>query len=308
MRPDAAATRILMLHRVLDDTPAAFGLTGCYRMRGTALTTDELVRVLDEAGSILTLDAVERALARGEEPPAGSVLTFDDGYREHVEVVAPLLAARDASATFYVATGLRGDGRQVAVVDAWYWLLDHAEKPSARVPMPDGGEREGRIDTPEGKSRWVAGEPKAALLAATPAQQVAMVAALAESVGCALPHDLPARLYLRPRDWSALADIGMRVGAHSVTHPRLTLMDDDTLRVEVLASVDAVRHLGDQVAFAYPDGAYDDRVVSAVRRAGVSSSVTCEPGVVGRGAEPMCLPRVFIQPDGARSGSWKHSS
>jgi peptidoglycan/xylan/chitin deacetylase (PgdA/CDA1 family) len=80
-----------MLHRVLDGAPMSFGVPDCYRMRGTALTVAELERVLDEAGPIVPLEAVERALNAGETLPAGYVLTFDDGYREHLDVVTPLL-------------------------------------------------------------------------------------------------------------------------------------------------------------------------------------------------------------------------
>jgi peptidoglycan/xylan/chitin deacetylase (PgdA/CDA1 family) len=289
-----------MLHRVLDDAPVAFDLPSCYRMRGTALTVAELVRVIEEAGHILPLDAVEHAVDRGEEPPAGSVLTFDDGYREHLDVVAPLLAARGVSATFYVATGLHGEGSNVAVVDAWYWLLDHAAEGVARVPLPGGGAYRGRIDTYESKGAWVGGEPKAALLAATVAQQAVMLQGLAASTGCTPPSDLAARLYLRPSEWSSLVGLGMRVGAHSIRHPRLTQLEDDRLQTEIAGSVDAVRRLGGPVTFAYPDGAYEERVVHEVRRAAVSSSVTCEPGTVGRGADLMRLPRVFVAAPRAR--------
>ncbi|MCB9662810.1 MAG: polysaccharide deacetylase family protein [Alphaproteobacteria bacterium] len=288
------ATRILMFHRILGDASAVFDLPSCYRMRGTALTVPEFLRVVEDAGPVLRLEAVECALAAGERLPHGSVLTFDDGYREHLDVVAPLLAARGVSATFYVATGLHGEASDVAVVDAWYWLLDHAAGRVARVPLPGGGEHRGRVDTYECKTAWVEGEPKARLLAATPAQQAAMVAALADSVGCALPADLAARLYLRPSEWAALVGLGMRVGAHSVSHPRLTQVDDETLRAEVEGSVSAVRQLGGQVAFAYPDGAYDERVVREVSRAAVSSSATCEPGMVGRGDDLLRLSRVFV--------------
>lgn len=299
--------RILMLHRVLEDTPTAFGLPGSYRMRGTALTAGELERVLDDASPILGLDAVEHALSVGQAPPAGCVLTFDDGYREHLDLVAPMLAARGVTATFYVATGLHGDTSAVAFVDAWYWLLDHAEQGAAYVPMPDGGVYRGRVDTPAGKADWVGGEPKAAMLAATPAQRTAMLASLADSTGCALPLDLAARLYLRPREWSALASLGMRVGAHSVLHPRLTQVDDAELQAEVRGSIDTIGQLGGPVAFAYPDGAYDERVVREVRQANASSSVTCEAGTVGKSADRWRLPRVFIQPESARTGSWMRS-
>ncbi|MEZ4473413.1 MAG: polysaccharide deacetylase family protein [bacterium] len=296
-RPPDTATRILMLHRILDDQATAFGLPGCYRLRGTALTVDELSRLLDRVCPILPLDAVESALADHRAPPPGAVLTFDDGYREHLDVVTPLLDARGATATFYVASGLHGAGCEVSVVDAWYWLLDHARSPLARVPLPGGGEFRGRTDTLPGKQAWVMGEPKAALLAATPGQQQAMLAALATEVRADLPGDLASQLYLGRESWSELASRGMSLGAHSVHHPRLTQVDDTTLDHEVGASVDALRLLDRAVPFAYPDGAYDDRVIAAVRRAGVSSAVTCEPGEAGLGSDLMRLPRFFVRPD-----------
>jgi peptidoglycan/xylan/chitin deacetylase (PgdA/CDA1 family) len=288
--------QILMLHRVLDEAPAAFDLPTCYRMRGTALTVPELLRVIEQAHPIIPLDAVERALADGGAPPRGSVLTFDDGYREHLDVVAPIFAARGIPATFYVAAGLHGQGPAVAVVDAWYWLLDHATARDAQVPLPAGGVYRGRVDTPEGKAAWVGGAPKAALLAADPPQQAGMLRALAASAGCDLPDELAARLYLQRGEWPALVALGMRVGAHSLTHPRLTQLDDEALHAEVQGSVEALRPLCPPVAFSYPDGAFDARVVREVQRAGASSAVTCEAGVVRAGADRLRLPRLFVTP------------
>lgn len=290
------STRILMFHRVIEDVPAAFDLPNCYRMRGTALTTAELSRLLDNAGPILALDEVEQALEAGVRPPPGCVLTFDDGYREHLDVVAPLLADRGATATFYVATGLHGGGQRVAAVDAWYWLLDHAAQRIGQVPLPDGGAYQGPLDTNATKTVWVGGLPKVGLLAATPPQQAEMIAALAASLGCALPADLAAQLYLSRQEWVSLVQLGMRVGAHSVGHPRLTQLDDRPLLTEVAESVAAVAALAGPVAFAYPDGAHDDRVVNVVRRIGASSGVTCVPGGVPWGADVMRLPRVFVTP------------
>ena len=298
-------TRILMFHRVREDTPSAFCLPDSYRMRGTALTVDEFIHVIDGVGRVLSLNEVERALSRGEGPPVGSVLTFDDGYREHLDVVAPLLAQRGITATFYIATGLHGAGTDVAVVDAWYWLLDHAAERMAWVPMPTGGVHRERIDTHEGKSAWVGGAPKAALLATALPQQIAMIEALGESVGCVLPDDLATRLYLHPNEWSALVEVGMRVGAHSIRHPRLTQLDDSALHAEVHGSIDAVRRRGDPVAFAYPDGAYDDRVEREVVTAGALSAVTCESGTITQHTPLWRMPRIFISPEGVRSGAWR---
>jgi peptidoglycan/xylan/chitin deacetylase (PgdA/CDA1 family) len=286
-------TQILMLHRVIPTAPAAFGLPDCYRMRGTALTVDELGRVLDEAGTILPLEVVERALTAGEPLPPGTVLTFDDGYREHLDVVAPQLRERGVTATFYVATGLHGEGEALASVDAWYWLLDHAERAEATVPMPDGGVYRGRVDSMAGKEAWVTGRPKAAMLAAGQAKRGRMMEALAGSVGVGLPQDLARKLYLTREDWRSLAALGMRLGAHSVSHPRLTQVDDAELDREVGESVSAVAAICPPVAFAYPDGAFDERVVERVRAAGVSSAVTCDAGSPTPDANRLVLPRRF---------------
>lgn len=297
MPPETRSSRILMLHRVLEDRPAAFGLPACTRMRGTALTPSELDELLDTVGPVLPLSVVEDALGHGRPPPSGTVLTFDDGYREHIDLVAPTLAARGCTATFYVATGLRGDGQAVAVVDAWYWLLDHARAPVAEVPLRDGQAFRRRLDTLEAKREWVSGTPKAGLLAASPEHQRDMIAALSDAVRAELPGDLAARLYMSPADWEALASLGMRLGAHSVTHPRLTQVGSPERRGEIDASVRTVSSLASPVAFAYPDGCYDDAVLEAVSRAGVSSAVTCEAGILGVHSELLRLPRLFVRPD-----------
>ena len=290
---------ILMFHRVMPDEPCAFGLPGCYRLRGTAMTEREFRRTLDEAGSVIPLSALEDAIAERRSLPCGTVLTFDDGYREHLDVVTPLLTARGMTGTFYVATGLHGAQRRVGVVDAWYWLLDHAERPTAALRLPDGSMFDGRVDTIEGKRAWVVGPAKAALLAAAGPDQAAMLVGLAESLGCSPPEDLAARLYMRPHEWASLVAAGMRVGAHSVTHPRLTQLDDLALADEIGRSAEALRRVGQGVAFAYPDGAYNERIIEALRRAGVSSAVTCEDGSVLGTSDRLRLPRRFSTPSAA---------
>ncbi len=285
---------ILMFHRVIPDEPCAFGLPGCYRLRGTAMTELEFRRALDVAGPIIPLSVLEEAIAERRSVPPGAVLTFDDGYREHLDIVTPLLTERGMTGTFYVATGLHGGQHRVGVVDAWYWLLDHAQRPAAACPLPDGTTYDGRVDTIEGKRAWVMGPAKAALLAATGPDQAAMLDCLAEMLGCSPPEDLAARLYMRQDEWAVPAASGMSVGAHSVTHPRLTQLDDVTLADEIGRSVEAIRQVEARVAFAYPDGAYDARIVEAARRAGVSSAVTCVEGTICGGATVLALPRRFV--------------
>ena len=292
--PDS--THILMFHRVRPDEPVAFGLPDCYRLRGTSLTPVEFEQALDEAGPVLPLKAVEDALHGGEDPPPGVVLTFDDGYREHIDLVAPLLASRGATGTFYVATGLHGAGRAVAVVDGWYWLLDNARRPEARVELPNGCVFRGRLDSEVSKQDWITGAPKRALLSAPPAAQQHLFAVLADELDCALPVDLAGRLYMRPSEWPKLTALSMKLGAHSVTHARLTQVDASQLAAEVAESLRTVADSAGPAPFAYPDGEHDAAVVAAVRHAGATSATTCARGSVTRASDLMRLPRLAVVP------------
>ena len=73
----------------------------------------------------------------------------------------------------------------------------------------------------------------------------------------------------------------LRFEAHTVTHPSLLAVDDDTAAAEIRDSrVELEQHLGRRVsAFAYPAGLYGERERRLVAAAGYDVAVTCEPGV-----------------------------
>jgi peptidoglycan/xylan/chitin deacetylase (PgdA/CDA1 family) len=83
---------------------------------------------------------------------------------------------------------------------------------------------------------------------------------------------------LRPLSWEELADLRDRdweVGSHTVTHPRLTTLDDNALREELELSREAIqRRLGACTTVAYPYGHADARVAAAAERAGYLAACT----------------------------------
>jgi peptidoglycan/xylan/chitin deacetylase (PgdA/CDA1 family) len=285
---------ILMLHRVLPDEPCAFGLPSCYRIRGTALTPVELRRLVESSLPILELEQVEQALGHGTPPPRGSVLTFDDGYREHCRGVSTILAELDAPAVFYVCASLHAESEAVSVVDAWYWLIDNARQPQVELHLPDGSRLKGRLDQHDHKRAWVCGAPKAALLTSSRRDQWKMISQLAEAVDQPLPTNLSHQLYMSREDWTSLERMGHRIGAHGVHHQHLTSLGPSDLERELAISMGAVPS---GAPLAYPDGAFDNRVVEATIRANASSAVTCEPGYVRAGSDLFRLPRHFVRPE-----------
>ena len=72
--------------------------------------------------------------------------------------------------------------------------------------------------------------------------------------------------------WSEMRAVyaGFEIAAHSLTHPRLTGLDDDRLRDEVAGSKARLEDFFQQpvTGFCYPFNDYDDRILAAVRAAG----------------------------------------
>ncbi|HEY2372303.1 MAG TPA: polysaccharide deacetylase family protein [Gaiellaceae bacterium] len=86
-------------------------------------------------------------------------------------------------------------------------------------------------------------------------------------------------------------------GAHTRTHPDLTVSDAATDEV-ASSRTELEAALGLSVpTFAYPYGRVDDRAVAAVRDAGFESACTTDPRLAQVGDDPLRVPRVEIKRD-----------
>jgi peptidoglycan/xylan/chitin deacetylase (PgdA/CDA1 family) len=95
--------------------------------------------------------------------------------------------------------------------------------------------------------------------------------------------------------WDQLREVaerGVEIGSHTVSHPHLTRLADDELDRELSESKERIEdELGRPVRLlAYPYGEHDARVHEAVRRAGYSAAFAQWPGSSMR--NPFALPRV----------------
>lgn len=107
---------------------------------------------------------------------------------------------------------------------------------------------------------------------------------------------------VRPLSWeqaSEMARNGIELGAHTLTHPNLTELDDAELRRQVSDCRDRIEeHTGTSVrTFCYPRGDFDERVKSAVREAGYELACTTMEGVVTTDTHPFSLRRTFVAND-----------
>lgn len=105
-----------------------------------------------------------------------------------------------------------------------------------------------------------------------------------------------------PLRWEQVEEMarhGVDLGAHTLTHPNLTTLDDESLRHEVAESGRQIRERTgfEPRTFCYPRGDFDARVKDAVREAGYELACTTMPGCVTRDTHPFSLRRTFIAND-----------
>jgi peptidoglycan/xylan/chitin deacetylase (PgdA/CDA1 family) len=120
-----------------------------------------------------------------------------------------------------------------------------------------------------------------------------------------LPLDVPelrqraeqAPSELATMSWDALrelADRGVEIGSHTVSHPHLPRLSDTELRHELRRSKEQIEaQLGRRCRFlAYPYGEDDGRIHAAAQAAGYTAAFTL--GTAGGGLERFALGRVDI--------------
>ena len=93
--------------------------------------------------------------------------------------------------------------------------------------------------------------------------------------------------------------MGMEIGCHTRSHPRLTELDDDRLRDEVGDARKQLQDLLDDpiASFAYPYGDHDQRVVEAVRDAGYAAACVTRSGSGMVDDDPMRFRRIAVFAD-----------
>ncbi len=209
-----------------------------------------------------------RRLSGGEAPSRPLIaVIFDDGYRDVLETVLPILQPLGVPATSYVVERSLRTG-----AIPWYEELGRVvfATPRDRVCV--------RVDD----VAWEVDLPAAArsrepafwdlvrrLKADFRPGTAEAVATLAETHDVA-PHDPEKEpLMLRVPDIQPLLDGGFEVGSHSLTHPILPRLEAGPMREEIVDSRVRIGELiGREVtSFCYPNGDNDDRCRKLVEEA-----------------------------------------
>lgn len=107
------------------------------------------------------------------------------------------------------------------------------------------------------------------------------------------------RQALSIREVNEFLAVGGTAGSHSVFHPMLNRCEDEVILNECIESRRITEALtGSPVLhFAYPGGAWDNRIKELVRRSGYRTARTTDPGWVTATTDPLALPNFGISDD-----------
>ena len=293
----SGAGAILTFHRVRPASEAAFQPNRSLEITPTFL--DELITSLRASDvDIVSMDEVyERLVFGGGNRRRFVALTFDDGYRDNRSYALPILQRHDAPFAMYVVPDYAdGFGRM------WWVTLEGAIAHNETIEINVGGERSVfDCTTTAAKDATFAALYEYVRTRPTHTEARLFVAHLAEIAGVDPEEDCRA-LVMNWRELRSFAeDPLVTIGAHTMSHPILTQLDDDSAFAEIAGSAQAIAaKLGrPSEHFAYPVGqpyAAGPREFALAREAGFKTAVTTRPGVLfpDHAQHLTALPRISV--------------
>jgi len=232
------------------------------------LHIEDFCAQLDYLGTefgFVSRDAFLKAVEGGGPFPDGVVLTFDDGFQDHVAHVLPELERRGIWGMFFIPTGPYGSGEMLDVHRVHYLLGAHGGKDMLEVLQkkiePDMLIHEHRAEFSE--QTYGDQDNDAATDAFKRILNYFMDSAARKPVLDGIMTDfcdeaaLVSRLYMSKEDIARLHRTGMIVGSHSVTHPVFSTIGIAEQRREItdsFAFLDEVTGGLDLRTFCYPYG------------------------------------------------------
>lgn len=298
---------ILMYHRVLPGGAQADTFTAD-SIRVTPEEFDWQMETISRYMRPTSLTALRAVLesAEREIPSRTCVVTFDDGWFDNSVYAAPILEKRRVPAAIFVATHFIGSNECFWQEELTRILYEAWRKPEMRAELLPllGAERLGA--TPASEARRVAREIVTEMKARSP-REIAELKAAARAIAANHGVDAGQTGDDRFMSWDEVAAISrsglVEIMSHAVSHTPLDRLPPEALRRELEDSRYTIEsRTGTNVeALAYPNGNFDEQVVSAARRAGYGLALTTFDGAASKENDALRLPRINIHSSGART-------
>ena len=230
--------------------------------------------------SIVPLSTAIEMLKQGAVDKPTVVVTFDDGYQNNFDVAFPVLKEHGVPATIFLTTGFVDSSDTI-----WFCHIIRALSCTRKQSMRWEG---ADLDLSEPRGRAAASARlQASLKEHSPAEVISLVRRICEELdvnpGTSFEPESPFRILstgsIRTMVQSGLVEFG----AHTETHPILSLLPPEDQSREISGSVEAVERLTGEPCrfFAYPNGRaqdYDSKTLELLQKRGILAAVTTTSG------------------------------
>lgn len=278
---------VLTLHRVLDDSEffQSSSLPGILVRESTfqqfVLWAGKQLEILDLAKGSPAWD-IQCARPR-------AALTFDDGWVDNYEFAAPILVRNHAPATIFICPDLMGKPFP-------FWP-ERVSRLITGIPHPSLI-REVFPELPPCSSAELAGRLIESLKQMEPKFREERISCL-EKISSGNSARFSREPFNRTMSWEQIQELhsrGIQIGSHTSTHPILTSIPEDQVRVELACSrrkIESRLRLPCRT-LAYPNGDHDETAVQAARDAGYTRAFTTKRGLWTKHSSSLRIPRINI--------------
>ncbi len=247
----------------------------------------------DRDGFVERADFLEAVREGADFPQSISqsvVLTFDDGFRDHVDYVLPELERRGLWGMFFIPTGMYESGELLAPHRVHHLLgayggvdmlaaLQERITPDMLVDEHRGDFRERTYADQDNDS--ATGEFKRILnyYLSPDTRKTALDSLMVDYCDEAALFEA---LYMKPVEIRLLAEKGMIVGSHSVSHPVFSALSPEAQEREMTESFDFLEEASGGLGlrtFCYPYGhshTYDSNTMRLLEQSGCRLAFTAE--------------------------------
>ena len=243
----------------------------------------------EQHGFVERADFLE-AVRGGGDMPRGVVLTFDDGLRDHVDYMLPELERRGLWGMFFISTGIYESGKLLAPHRAHHLLGIHGgvdmlaalQGQITQDMLVDEHREEFHSNTYADQDNDSATSEFKRILnyfMESAARKAVLDSMMTEYCDEAALFEA---LYIKPVEIRLLADKGMIIGSHSVSHPIFSTLSPKAQEREITDSFNFLEGVSGGLSlriFCYPYGhshTYDADTVRLLERSGCRLAFTAE--------------------------------
>jgi len=277
--------QILYYHRVLP-APLPFSLAAV-----SAEDFERQILLLSGLFRIITIPQLLDEIEAGALQPNTICITFDDGYADNFMYAFPILKKYGVAATIFLTTGVIGNNR-LLWHDQVLYVMQHTAAQHLEWPMAGGATWP--LDSVQARVTF-ASACLESLKQKKPSERNQEIKKLAELCEVNL-NAVVANEMLSWEQVKAMHHHGIAFGAHTVTHPILSLLDEDEMNWEILQSKQTIEErLKTKIEiFAYPNGQprdFDERVKQVLKNCGMRCGLTTVWGLNTNATDPFAWRR-----------------